>query len=131
MLETIEADETSPERRNSEEEIAASQFAGEVVLNGKAEMLAQACVQEASNSVERLKNVVPKVAAENDVGIGALANYLAFRLSWQGVNWWGTAVNLQSGDGNPFAITRDVFVERFPYDIENELDRQLLDRALQ
>ena len=131
MLEIIEADETSAERRNSEEEIAASQFAGEVVLNGKAEMLAQACVQAAANSVERLKNVVPKVAAENDVAIGALANYLAFRLSWQGLNWWGAAANLQSDDGDPFTIARDVFVERFPYDIDNKLDRQLLDRALQ
>jgi hypothetical protein len=64
------------------------------------------------------------------VSVGALANYLAFRLSWQGVNWWGTAANLQAADTDPWAIARDVFVERFPYDIDNELDRQLLDRAL-
>ena len=62
--------------------------------------------------------------------VGALANYLAFRLSWQGVNWWGAAANLQVDDGDPWTIARDVFVERFPYDIDNELDRQLLDRAL-
>jgi transcriptional regulator with XRE-family HTH domain/Zn-dependent peptidase ImmA (M78 family) len=129
--EIIEADETSAERRNSDEEIAASQFAGEVVLEGKAEILAQACVQAARNSVERLKSVVPTVAATNEVSVGALANYLAFRLSWQGVNWWGTAANLQVDDGDPWTIARDVFVERFPYDIDNELDRQLLDRALQ
>ena len=130
MFEIIEAGETSTERRNSEEEIAASQFAGEVVLNGKADMLAEACVRAARNSVERLKGVVPMVAAENNVSIGALANYLAFRLSWQEVNWWGAAANLQSDDGDPFTIARDVFVERFPYDINNQLDRQLLDRAL-
>jgi len=130
-LEIIEADETSAERRNSDEEIAASQFAGEVVLDGKAETLAQACVQAARNSVERLKSVVPTIAARNGVSVGALANYLAFRLSWQGVNWWGTAANLQADDGDPWTIARDVFVERFPYDIDNELDRQLLDRALQ
>jgi transcriptional regulator with XRE-family HTH domain/Zn-dependent peptidase ImmA (M78 family) len=129
-LEVIEADETSAERRNSDEEIAASQFAGEVVLDGKAETLAQACVQAARNSVERLKSVVPTIAANNGVSVGALANYLAFRLSWQGVNWWGTAANLQADDGDPWTIARDVFVERFPYEIENELDRQLLDRAL-
>ncbi|MCC8935618.1 ImmA/IrrE family metallo-endopeptidase [Bradyrhizobium sp. Arg68] len=129
-LEVIEADETSAERRNSNEEIAASQFAGEVVLNGKAETLAQACVQAARKSIERLKGVVPAVAAKNGVSVGALANYLAFRLSWQGVNWWGTAANLQSDDSDPWTIARDVFVERFPYDIDNELDRQLLDRAL-
>lgn len=129
-LEVIEADETSTERRNSDEEIAASQFAGEVVLNGKAEILAQACVQAARNSVERLKSVVPIIATNNRVRVGALANYLAFRLSWQGINWWGTAANLQADDSDPWAIARDVFVERFPYDIDNELDRQLLDRAL-
>jgi transcriptional regulator with XRE-family HTH domain/Zn-dependent peptidase ImmA (M78 family) len=129
-LEVIEADETSAERRNSNEEIAASQFAGEVVLNGKAETLAQACVQAARKSVERLKSVVPTIAAKNGVSVGALANYLAFRLSWQGVNWWGTAANLQGDDSDPWIIARDVFVERFPYDIDNELDRQLLDRAL-
>lgn len=129
-LEVIEADETSVERRNSDEEIAAGQFAGEVALDGKAETLAQACVQAARKSVERLKSVVPAIAEKNGVSVGALANYLAFRLSWQGVNWWGTAANLQSEDGDPWTIARDVFVERFPYDIDNELDRQLLDRAL-
>jgi len=129
-LEVIETDETSTERRNSGEEIAASQFAGEVVLDGMAETLAQTCVQAARNSVELLKSVVPTVATKNGASVGALANYLAFRLSWQGVNWWGTAANLQVGDSDPWTIARDVFVERFPYDIDNELDRQLLDRAL-
>lgn len=131
LFQVIEADETSPERRNSTEEIAASQFAGEVVLDGKADFLAQTCVQAARNSVERLKSVVPEVAVAHDVSIGCLANYLAFRLSWQGINWWGAAANLQANDSDPFMIARDVFVERFPYDIDNGLDRQLLDRALQ
>lgn len=129
-LEVIETDETSNERRNSDEEIAASQFAGEVMLDGKAEALAQACVQAARGSIERLKSVVPTIAAKNGISVGGLANYLAFRLSWQGLNWWGTAANLQTDDGDPWTIARDVFVERFPYDIDNELDRQLLDRAL-
>jgi transcriptional regulator with XRE-family HTH domain len=129
-LEVIETDETSTERRNSDEEIAASQFAGEVVLDGKAEALAQACVKAARGSIERLKSVVPTIARKNGISIGGLANYLAFRLSWQGLNWWGTAANLQADNGDPWAIARDVFVERFPYDIDNELDRQLLDRAL-
>lgn len=129
-LEVIEDDETSVERRESGEEVAASQFAGDVVLNGNAETLAQACVRAARNSVEQLKSVVPMIAAKNSVSVGALANYLAFRLSWQGVNWWGAAANLQSGDGDPWTIARDVFFERFPYELNNDLDRHLLDRAL-
>ncbi len=130
-LAVIEADETSAERRESSEEVAASQFAGEVVLDGKAEALAQACVKRARGSLERLKSVLPTVAAQNNVSVGALANYMAFRLSWQGENWWGAAANLQGKDSDPWAIARDVFIERFPYFLDNELDRQLLDRALQ
>ncbi|WP_245473533.1 XRE family transcriptional regulator [Bradyrhizobium zhanjiangense] len=129
-LEIVEADETSAERRNSDEEIAASQFAGEVLLDGKAETLAQAAVKAAKGSVELLKSVVPTIAAKSGVAVGVLANYMAFRLSWQGVNWWGAAANLQADDGNPWMIARDVFIERFPYDVDNDLDRQLLDRAL-
>ena len=129
-LEVIEADETSAERRNSGEEVAASQFAGEVVLDGKAEALAQSCVKAARGSLERLKSVLPTIATRNSVAVGALANYMAFRLSWQSENWWGAAANLQANESDPWAITRDVFVERFPYAIDNELDRQLLDRAL-
>jgi len=130
-LEVIEADETSPERRNSDEEIAASQFAGDVTLNGRAEELAQAAVKAAQNSVERLKRVVPDLAKREGVAVGALANYLAFRLSWQNVNWWGAAANLQTDDADPWTTTRDVFFERFPFEIDNDLDRQLLERALQ
>jgi transcriptional regulator with XRE-family HTH domain len=129
-LEVIETDETSIERRTSDEEVAASQFAGDVILDGKAESLAQACVRASKNSVERLKSVVPTVAAQFRVSVGALANYLAFRLSWQGINWWGAAANLQTDEGDPWTVVRDVFVERFPYHVDNELDRQLLDRAL-
>ncbi|MBI1777196.1 MAG: helix-turn-helix transcriptional regulator [Proteobacteria bacterium] len=129
-MEVIEADETSPERRKSDEEVAASQFAGDVVLDGRAEELAQACVAAARNSVERLKRVVPTVAKREGVDIGALANYLAFRLSWQNINWWGAAANLQTGDTDPWTIARDVFFERFPFAIDSDLDRQLLERSL-
>ena len=89
MLEVIEADTTAPGRINSDEEIAASQFAGDIVLEGRAEEIAQASVSQARGSVERLKSVVPEVATRFGVDTGALANYLAFRLSWQDINWWG------------------------------------------
>lgn len=130
-LETVELDETSSERRNSEEEIAASRFAGDVMLAGEAESLAEECVLKACGSIPRLKNVVPAVAAKRNVGVGALANYLAFQLSRKGENWWGSAANLQANDVDPWPIARDVFIERFPFEIDNELDRKLLDRALQ
>jgi transcriptional regulator with XRE-family HTH domain/Zn-dependent peptidase ImmA (M78 family) len=129
-LEVIEADETSEERRNSTEEVEASQFAGDVTLDGRAEELAQACVKAARGSVERLKQVVPSIAERSGVSVGALANYMAFRLSWQNISWWGTAANLQKEDADPYTVARAVFLERFPFSIESTLDRELLERAL-
>ena len=129
-FELVEAEATSSERRESDEEIAASQFAGNVLLDGKADELAEDCVAQASNMVPRLQRVVRKVAKKQGVSVGALANYLAFRLSWQGFNWWGAAANLQREDEDPWTVARDVFVERHPYRIEDEIDRSLLDRVL-
>jgi hypothetical protein len=129
-LETIESDETSKERRESPEEIAATQFAADVLLNGEAEVLAEACVKAAGGSVERLKSVVPGVARRNRVTVGALANYLAFRLSWQGINWWGAAANLQQNGQDPWLIARDVFLDRFPFGVTHGVDRELLELAL-
>ena len=129
-FELVEADATSSERRESDEEIAASQYAGDVMLDGMAEELAQRCVALARSSVPRLKRVVQRVATTGGVSVGALANYLAFRLSWEGLNWWGAAANLQRDDGDPWKVARDVFVERHPYRIDDEIDRALLDRAM-
>lgn len=129
-FELVEAEATSNERRESDEEIAASQFAGNVMLAGKADDLAEDCVAQARNMVPRLQNVVRRVAKKRGVSVGALANYLAFRLSWQGLNWWGAAANLQREDEDPWTVARDVFVERHPYCIEDKIDRSLLDRAL-
>ena len=129
-LELVEAEATSSERRESDEEIAASQFAGDVMLDGKADDLAVDCVAQAGNMVPRLQDVVRRVAKKRGVSVGALANYLAFRLSWQGLNWWGAAANLQREDEDPWAVARDIFVERHPYRIDDEIDRSLLDRAL-
>ena len=129
-LEVIEVDKTTAEHRNSEEESAANEFAAAVALNGRADALLQECFEAANGSIGILKRVVPRVATENKVDVGFLANCMAFRLSAQGENWWGTAASLQTADGDPLEISRDVFFQRFPYEIDNKLDRQLLDRAL-
>ena len=129
-FELVEAEATSSERRESDEEIAASQFAGNVMLDCKADELAEDCVAQAKNLVPRLQRVVREVAEKQGVSVGAIANYLAFRLSWQGLNWWGAAASLQRDDEDPWTVARDVFVERHPHRIEDEIDRSLLDRAL-
>jgi len=122
----VDADDMS----DDPSERAANTFAGDVLLDGRAEDLVQRCVEEAKGSVERLKGIVPKVASSEHVDVSALANYMAFRLSLQGINWWGTATNLQSSDGDPWATCRDELVERCDLSALNPLDRELLSQAL-
>ena len=50
----IEEAENSETRRKSSEEIQASTFASNVMLDNKASLLAEQCVAMARNSVERL-----------------------------------------------------------------------------
>jgi transcriptional regulator with XRE-family HTH domain len=111
-------------------EQAANRFAGEVLLDGRAEALVQRCVNEAKGSVERLKRVVPSVASAEGVDTSALANYMAFRLSLQGNNWWGAATNLQATDADPWATCRDALVSHADLGSLNPLDRELLNQAL-
>jgi len=116
----------------AEEEEVASKFAGDVLLGGLAEDLAQECVRVAGGSVERLKSTVVKVAAAHQVDVASLANYLAFRLSGQGLNWWGAAANLQKeSDVDPWQLARDFLLERISLSSLGGLDRELLARALQ
>jgi transcriptional regulator with XRE-family HTH domain len=111
-------------------EQAANQFAGNVLLDGRAEELVQHCVNEAKGSVERLKRVVPSVASSEGVDTSALANYMAFRLSLQNINWWGAATNLQASGEDPWAICRDALVSHADLGSLNPLDRELLNQAL-
>ncbi|HJU19286.1 MAG TPA: helix-turn-helix domain-containing protein [Stellaceae bacterium] len=129
-LEVVEGDETSEERRNSPEEIAASRFAGDVALDGRAEKLAEACVVRAKGNLRNLKRAVVEVATQDDLSVGLLANYLAYRLSWQGENWWGAAANLQEPGADPWHTVREVFLRRFSFGSVPEADARLLQQAL-
>ena len=128
-FEVVEYAETSRERRTSDEEKLATLKAGEVALQGRAEQLTDLCVERANGSVERLKRVVPEVASIENIDVGLLANYIAFRLSLQGHNWWGAAANLQV-PGRPFELARELFLQHAQLDQLNDLDRTLLQRAL-
>lgn len=128
--EVIEADETSPERRESVEEQNANQFSGDVILDGRGEQLVNYCVQAAGGRIQRLKSVVPKIANREGVPTDALANYLAFRLSLQGVNWWGAATNLQPKDKDPWLLARDWIVPKLDLSRLDQSERDLLTQAL-
>ena len=127
----IEESETSDYRSNSRQEVAATQFAGDVMLSGRAEELVELCVRTAQNSVERLKQTLPRVARREGVAVDALANYMAFRLALQGINWWGAATNLQRVGWELPCTPRDVLLERIDLNRLNEVDQDLLLRALE
>jgi transcriptional regulator with XRE-family HTH domain len=126
----IEEPETSSVRRESDEEQEANLFAGDVMLDGRAEELVEMCVGAANGRVERLKGVVPMIAEAEDVEVAALANYLAYRLALQGVNWWGAATNLQSSNDEPWTTARDWLLPRLTLNQLNDIDRQILLQAL-
>lgn len=130
QLMVLEHNELAKERLDMEEERQASQFAGDVLLNGRSEELVQLCVDAANGSVELLKKTLPKVAKAEHVRPDVLANYMAFRLSLQDVNWWGTANNLQVTTSDPWLIARDIVLENINLEVLNETDRSLLLQAL-
>ena len=127
----IEEAENSETRRKSAEEIAASTFAGNVMLDNRAQELADLCVQAARGSVERLKSAVAKVARQEAIDLSALAQYMAFRLSAQGVNWWGAAMNLQEPLTAPASLPRELLLRHADLTKLNPVDRGLLLRALE
>jgi transcriptional regulator with XRE-family HTH domain len=126
----IEAAETSRERLDSEEEQEANWFAGEVSLGGRAEELVEKCVSEANGRIPLFKAVVPAVAKAEGVEPAVLANYMAYRLSLQGENWWGTATNLQPEGESPWEVARDVLLQRANLSRLTGIDRELFVQAL-
>jgi hypothetical protein len=126
----LELPETDTERRNSKEEKHASMFAGNVALFGRAEELVGLVMKETNKLVPRFKAAVQNIAAREGMAVGSLANYLAFRLSLEGQNWWGAANNLQP-EGDPWTITRDAFLLRCDLSQATPTDRELLTRALE
>lgn len=116
---------------DSTAENAANKFAGDVLLQGRAEEIAQEAATAAGGYIPRLKSVVPRVAAHHNVPVDALANYLAYRLADSGTPWWGAAQNLQASEPDPWAIARDILLERADFDRLAPLDRSLLLQALE
>lgn len=119
-----------PIRVFAEEERNATWFAVNVVLNGHAEDMVQECITEAQGQVEFLKKTVPRVAERYGVSIGVLANYLAYRLSMQEINWWGTAHNLQSNDSDPWLIARNIFLQKTNISQLDEGNQDMIMQAL-
>ena len=121
---------TSQERRMSQEENDANKFAIKVILGGKEEDLFKQCIKRTNNEVRFLKKIIPKVAEENEVLVGALAYYVAYRLGKKYPKLWAVARNLQPKEENSFNIARNIFIKRLPFYIENQIDKKILLQAL-
>lgn len=126
----VEETDTPDIRRESKGERRANRFAAEVVLDGRADELALKCIEQAGNRIDRLKRVVPLVATQAGVPVDGLAEYIAYRLTEQGQDWWGTATNLQDGTGHPWRVARDIALEKIDFARLNPTDRELLALAL-
>jgi len=130
-LEIIEANSEAKEWLETEDEKEANYFAGTLVLGESADDLAEEAILSAKKDLVKLKSSVKMIAARENVDSGSLANYIAFRLQVeQGINWWGTAQNLQNVVSDPFEIVKEIFLERVNLDLLSEPDKQLLIRAL-
>ena len=128
----VEADEISPfSNQDDTKEQEANSFASKVLLGERAEELAQLCVQEAKWDLSKLKEAAIKVAKQKKVKIDALANYLAYRLSYQGENWWGPATRLQVNDPSPYTIVLSELKKRIVLDKLSPIDVNLLTNAFE
>jgi transcriptional regulator with XRE-family HTH domain len=129
-FEVIEGSEVSNERRTSEDERIAGWFSGQVALDGRAEDLVKDSLEIAGGDLRRLKSAVEAVSVRRGVPTSQLANYLAFRLSLQGEDWWGVAANLQDESYDPLVHARETFFERFSFSGVSDTDVKLLSLAL-
>lgn len=126
----VDVFEEYPDYAESEEEISASNYAGILTVGKDADNYVKECIDEAGGRIELFRSTVTKVSQRHNIDVGLLANFLAFRLSLQGVNWWGAASNLQQESKNPWVIARDVFMERVDVSRINEIDRELILAAM-
>jgi transcriptional regulator with XRE-family HTH domain/Zn-dependent peptidase ImmA (M78 family) len=125
----IESEEISFDVEEESLEDEAGDFASEVVL-GDPEALAQDVVKRAGREVRRLQRVVQEVAPQAQVTVGALANYMAWRLEDE-ADWWGAAANLQRRSKRPARLAIALFLEHLDLDRLADDDRALLLAALE
>lgn len=123
-------DETVAGWADDPEEQRANRYAARVLLGPSADELAENATERAGRLVPRLKAAVARTAAAAGVSPAALANYVAFRLAQQGIDWWGAASNMQGRDEDPWRVARDVLLARVDFGLLDEQARGLLVQSL-
>jgi transcriptional regulator with XRE-family HTH domain len=128
LIEFNESSVPTEDEFDGEEE--ATHFAGECALDGRAEELVRSAHQLSRQDLRRLKSAITEISSREHVDVGLFANYMAYRLSLQGVNWWGAATNLQLTGQHPWEMAKDILLHHARFDLLSEFDRDLLQRAL-
>lgn len=125
----IELDEIG--RDHDEEEVEASDFAGEALL-GEPDRLAHAVVEAAGGRGNRIWAAIAPVARTEDVDAGVLANYVAHRLDREDIykGGWAAAANLQRGDTGAPATARSLLLEHLDWQQLAKDDAQVVAGAL-
>lgn len=127
----VEVEELKPFSNNeSIEELEANSFANQVIFGNRAEELAEQCVATAKWDIKNLSRAVVQVAKKAKVREDFLANYMAFRLSYQGENWWSSAIKMQITEPNPFTITTDLLQKKIQMQKISPMDNNLLSTAI-
>ena len=131
----IEEVATSLKRRTSKEEIDANDFANAVIFGKEAKNLFNQSIEQANGKLKYLKKVIPQIAQENQVMIGALANYIAHEAkadtNFEYKKLLEMAKNLQLEEGNPYKITKKTLYKRIRLKTMRGIDMNMLFQALE
>lgn len=90
--------------QNEDEEKQASEFASYVIFGQEMESVLELILSKSGGHMSLVKDSTISVADEFNLNVDDLANYVAFRISKGGLNFWGTAMNLQKDRRNPMDI---------------------------
>ena len=127
----IETEEISHDASGSVlEEQEANSFAHQVLFGDRTESLVAAALSAAKNRIENLKDAVLSVSKRERLGADVFANYMAYRLSLQNDNWWGTANSLQITDPDPYEIAIRYLKLNLTNNLANPVEANLLNLAI-
>jgi transcriptional regulator with XRE-family HTH domain/Zn-dependent peptidase ImmA (M78 family) len=121
----LESDLAVKEWRDLPAEQAADTFAEELLLDGKAEALAVLITNRAGHSAPALKSTVIEVAEAVGISAGMLADFVAYRVSTDAVNWWPTAVAMHTADVDAWQVARSVLFAHVDLSRLDSLDRDI------
>lgn len=129
-FEFVDAGQSHNAEHELDRERAACRFAGDVMLRGIAEKLYQKCQYAGQDDPIRFAEAIQQVSKSHDVDIQRLATYISYRRRAQKFNWLEARKNYKHKSTDGWTIARDVFIDRFSFQFEDEIDRLLLDRAV-